>query len=385
LLIGGRDADTGALEIVRAHGGSAVHQLLKVRLFYALPYLFTGLRMAAPAAVLGAVVAEYLGGDKGIGVAMVYSQQSLDVTRTWALALYTALLAGLVYALLSLIERWATPWAREAPSTTLPSAGQEGGPVRRALTGAGYAVLSVGLVLALWQTGIMASGLDPYFAKTPADVWSYLVTEAGAAANRSELLSAMGTTLEHTAVGLVIGIAAALLVAALVTVYAPAATLFMPVAVTLRTVPMVAMTPLIALVFGRGLLTVAVIAGLVTFFPVFVAVVDAMRGAPASACDVVAVYGAGPLAQFRRVRLPYALPAFLGATRVAAPTALLGALLAEWLATGDGIGTLMLRAGTVAAYDRLWASVALVTAVSFILYGIASLCESLSLRFLRGH
>lgn len=54
----------------------------------------------------------------------------------------------------------------------------------------------------------------------------------------------------------------------------------------------------------------------------------------------------------------------------------MGALLAEWLATGDGIGFLMLRASTTANYDRLWSAVVLVTAVSLLAYALAAAAEN---------
>ena len=67
---------------------------------------------------------------------------------------------------------------------------------------------------------------------------------------------------------------------------------FMPIAIVLRSVPLVAMTPLIILIFGRGLLGVTVIAGIVTFFPVLVNVSLALRSAPQAAIDLCHAYGA---------------------------------------------------------------------------------------------
>jgi sulfonate transport system permease protein len=61
---------------------------------------------------------------------------------------------------------------------------------------------------------------------------------------------------------------------------------------------------------------------------------------------------------------------------VAAPLAILGALLAEWLATGDGIGNYMVTAKGTARYTAVWASVAVVTVVSVALYGVAATVES---------
>jgi sulfonate transport system permease protein len=370
VMLGFRSADTAGLDLVRAAGGGTWRQLRSVRLWAALPALFGGLRVAAPAAVLGAIIGEYLGGQKGLGVAMVYSQQNLDVTRTWGLALDAAALAGAVYGLTVLVERLVAPWAREGQANSLPSLSRTGSLARRALAAAGAGLASTVLILLLWQAVIKTSGLSPFFAKGPLDVWTYL------SENSDQVMGPLGTTLRNAALGYVAGTAAALLLASLVVSNRLAEAVLMPVAVVLRTVPLVAMTPLIALLFGRGVLTVVIIAGLVTVFPCLVMVVAGMRAAPGSAVDLVTTYGGGPLRVLVTVRLPYAMAAVFAAARVAAPTALLGALLAEWLATGTGLGFLMLRAGANAQYNLLWSAVVLVTAVSILAYASASAAES---------
>lgn len=116
-LLGLRSADAAALDMVRAYGGGRWAQLRRVRLAAALPATLAALRVAAPAALLGAVIGEYLGRvDTGLGVAMVVSQTQLDVPRTWAIALVSGAVAGGVYGLTALAERYALPWARQGAS-----------------------------------------------------------------------------------------------------------------------------------------------------------------------------------------------------------------------------------------------------------------------------
>lgn len=110
-LVGLRSADRTSLDLIRAYGGGSWTQLWKVRLRASLPSLFAGLRIAAPAAMLGAIVGEYLGAESGLGVAMINSQQSLAVERTWGIALVATALSGLAYALTALVGRLLTPWA----------------------------------------------------------------------------------------------------------------------------------------------------------------------------------------------------------------------------------------------------------------------------------
>ncbi len=111
MLIGLRSSDPTSLDLVHAYGGGAGKQLTKVRLRASLPSLFAALRIAAPAAVLGAIIGEYLGGDRGLGVAMINSEQALEVARTWGIALAATALAGIGYGITALVGRWLTPWA----------------------------------------------------------------------------------------------------------------------------------------------------------------------------------------------------------------------------------------------------------------------------------
>jgi ABC-type nitrate/sulfonate/bicarbonate transport system permease component len=112
MLVGLRSADATSLDLVRAYGGGRYHKLIKVQLRASLPSLFAALRIAAPAAVLGAIIGEYLGGDRGLGVTMINSEQSLDIARTWGIALAATAVGGLAFAVIALIGRLLTPWAK---------------------------------------------------------------------------------------------------------------------------------------------------------------------------------------------------------------------------------------------------------------------------------
>jgi ABC-type nitrate/sulfonate/bicarbonate transport system permease component len=111
MLLGLRSADKTALDVVYAYGGSPTKMLSKVRIRAALPSLFAALRIAAPAAILGAIIGEYLGGESGLGIAMIASETAVNIERTWAIALVATGLAGVAYGITALIGRWLTPWA----------------------------------------------------------------------------------------------------------------------------------------------------------------------------------------------------------------------------------------------------------------------------------
>ena len=112
-LTGVKSTDRRMLDVVSAYGGGAIQKLLKVQLLSALPSIFAAFKIAAPAAFLGAILGEYVGGpDVGFGPAMVNAQQSLEIARVWGVALVSGLIAGAGYALFSLLGKWATPWAK---------------------------------------------------------------------------------------------------------------------------------------------------------------------------------------------------------------------------------------------------------------------------------
>ncbi|MET9491691.1 ABC transporter permease subunit [Nocardia sp. NPDC006630] len=112
-VTGLRSADSTSLDLVRAYGGGRWQRMRQVQLISALPNTLAALKIAAPSAVLGAIIGEYLGGvDSGIGVALTAAQTSYNVPRTWGMALAAAALAGLGYAVVALVARLALPWTR---------------------------------------------------------------------------------------------------------------------------------------------------------------------------------------------------------------------------------------------------------------------------------
>jgi len=241
----------------------------------------------------------------------------------------------------------------------------------------GVIFVVVGLIL--WQVLVKISGVTPYIAKSPGDVYHFLFTDPDAAANRAVLNHAFWTTARDMAIGFVAGTLAALICANIFALRREVEQAAMPVAMILRTVPLVAMVPLIALIFGRGLMGVAVIAGIVTFFPTLVNVTLALRAIPPESFDLMHGYGATRIVTLRKVQFPGSMPALFASARIAAPLALTGALLAEWLATGKGAGYLMLTSSNQGNYNMMWASVVLVVVAAVILYSVISGVETLVL------
>ncbi|RKR75028.1 ABC transporter permease [Frondihabitans australicus] len=112
-ILGLRAASETQIDVIRAYGGGRMTQLFKVRLIAALPSILAALKLAAPAAFLGAVLGEYfvLGVDSGIGILLLAAQATGASVRLWAIALISAGVAGAAYFLIGRIGRLLTPWS----------------------------------------------------------------------------------------------------------------------------------------------------------------------------------------------------------------------------------------------------------------------------------
>jgi sulfonate transport system permease protein len=379
-LVGLRAASQASLDVVRVWGGGRISELRKARLRSALPHLFASMRIAGPAAVLGAILGEYLGGATGLGPAMIAAQQQLEIARTWALGFAATALAAVAYLVAAVLGRASSPWSTTQNADAVavaPAATRRGW--RMLLTPLSF-VASLGAVVFGWWALIKVFHLDPLVAKTPGQVWAYLFTDPDASANRSELVQAMRTTLGSAAVGYVAGTIVALLLVGAFVRWRPLELTLMPAAVVLQSVPLSVFTPIFLIMFGRGIVSSAFICGAVTFFPTLVMTLHGVRSVPTSILDVFDAHGASPTTKLRKAQLPAALPALLAAARVAVPRAVVGALLVEWLASGKGIGYLMLRSTTMFEYTKLWAAVVVCTFTMVVLYTVVTAIESLVLR-----
>ncbi len=236
-------------------------------------------------------------------------------------------------------------------------------------------LLSLAVVLVAWVAFLHLFAVSPLMGKGPLAVGHYLFGTAFSARNRAGLLGALAVTLGHAGIGFALGLGLGV-ASAILFVLSPAARRgLLPVAMILRSVPLVAMTPLIVLVFGRGAAAVGVIGAIIVFFPTVVNVTLGLRSLPPLSSDLIRVHGGGAWMTLRKVGLPSALPALFASIRLSLPAALVGALLAEWLATGDGLGYRMQRDITSFRSADLWSAVVLVTLCSLTLYTLAGLVE----------
>lgn len=241
------------------------------------------------------------------------------------------------------------------------------------------AALSLTAIIGIWIAFLHVFNVNSLVGKSPQQVWSYVFGAGDAAAHRSKLMHGLWQTLEDAGLGYAAGLAAGMLGALAFVLFRPIEQALLPVAIVVRSIPLVAMTPLIIFIFGRGVTGTAVIAGLVVFFPSLVTICFGLRSASRQATELSQVYGAGRWMIARKVMLPSSLPAVFASARISVPGAIVGAMVAEWLSTGRGLGYAMATDPNAFDYADLWASVAVLTLVSAVLYFALAAVEALAL------
>jgi len=374
-VIGLTQVDARAVDVVRAYGGGRFDILRLVQLRSALPAILGGLRVAAPNAVLGAILAEFGGGGRwGLGNYLLGSLGRGEPARLWGIGLVATAIAGLAYALFAVVSARITGATRAV--TVAPSAPPALG--RAARSAGAEAVLllaSIMLPFLLWWLLIEALDVPRLIAKSPWGVFEYLFLLDSSPNAQMRLAQALLQTLPITLVGMAAGLGGAFLLAISSRVFPQFTRAFMPVALFTQTMPLVALTPLLVLVFGRGFSVTLWITISVTFFPAFVTMAQGIALVPRAALDVPRAYGASAWKEMRLVSIPASLPYLFAAARLTAPRALLGVMIAEWLATGTGLGNLLNQSRGYLDYGMIWVVAFVSVLVSMVLYQIIVLAE----------
>jgi NitT/TauT family transport system permease protein len=222
------------------------------------------------------------------------------------------------------------------------------------------------LALGAWETLVRWYALPPYVLPGP------LLVAATLASDWPSLYPSLLVTLGITAAALV---GAAVLGGLIAVVFAQSAWIersFFPYAVVLQVTPIVAIAPLIIIWLQDVTLSLLACAWLVAFFPVVSNTTLGLRSVDHHLLDLFELYGASRAQVLWRLRLPAALPHFLGGLRISGGLALIGAVVAEFVAgTGgaqSGLAYRILEAGYTLQIPRMFAALALISAAGVALF-----------------
>ena len=228
-------------------------------------------------------------------------------------------------------------------------------------------------LLALWELVCRAGLVPTFMLPAPSQVVVALAEDAPL------LTTHAATTLVEALAGLAAGVALGFVLAVIMDRYEAVYLAFQPLITLSQTVPTIAIAPLLVLWLGYGLLPKVVLVALTTFFPVAVSLVTGFRSVDADQIELMRTMRASEAQIFMHVKLPAAADQFFSGLRISATYAIVSAVIAEWLGGFSGLGVYMTRVRKSFSYDRMFASIIVISALSLVLMRGVDVLERLSI------
>ena len=197
--------------------------------------------------------------------------------------------------------------------------------------------------------------------------------------NFSIMMKQAAVTLQETLYGLLIGIAIAFVIASLMDRFTIINKELYPVLVVTQTIPTIAIAPLLVLWMGFGMAPKITLVVITTFFPIAIELLNGFQSVDEDAINLMRSMGARRLQIFRIIKLPNATASFFSGLRISAAYAVVGAVVSEWLGGFEGLGVYMTRVKKAYAFDKMFAVIVFISAISLVLMGIVVLLEKISM------
>lgn len=230
-------------------------------------------------------------------------------------------------------------------------------------------IIAVSLLLIIWQLLCITELIPSYMLPSPIEVMQAFINELPL------LLENSAVTLQEAFVGLILGVSVGFFAAVLMDTFDILRKAFYPLLIITQTIPSVAIAPLLVLWFGYEMTPKIVLIVISTFFPVTVGLLDGFRSADKDAIGLLRSMGADRLQVFRYIKFPSALPQLFSGLRIAAAYSVVGAVISEWLGGFGGLGVYMTRVKKAFAFDKMFAVIFLISAISLALMAFVGFAE----------
>lgn len=236
-------------------------------------------------------------------------------------------------------------------------------------------MLGAASILLAWQYLLPLIGVPAYIVPTPTAIFGVFQRSFAL------LIDNLRPTLIEALAGFVIGNLAAVLLAVLFVHSRILQAAYFPIVLFFNTIPILALSPIIILIFGIGMTPKIVIAAVICFFPTLVNMIRGLDSASDNEHELFRVLSATRSEIFWSLRLPRALPMLFSSLRIASATAVIGAIVGEWIGSDKGLGALIIQATFNYQSDRLYAAIVLSSSLSIALFCIVVLIERRVIRY----
>ncbi|MDR0464215.1 MAG: ABC transporter permease [Treponema sp.] len=234
-------------------------------------------------------------------------------------------------------------------------------------------VIPIVSILLAWQILSVSGIVPPYMLPGPMQVINVLVSDF------SLLMTHLLYTLMEAAAGLALAVIAAFILAVVMDANRFIKQSITPILLLTQTMPVIAVAPLLILWMGYGLAPKITLVFLTCFFPVTIGLLGAFASADEDALRLLQSMGAKKWQLYRYIKIPQALGAFFSGLKIAASYSIIGAVIAEWLGGEAGLGVYMIRVRRSYSFDKMFAVILVVSALSLLLIKLVTLLEKKSM------
>lgn len=250
---------------------------------------------------------------------------------------------------------------------------------RSAASKIGPPLLVFVIFIGLWSLlAVTVYGDRHYLLPTPWDVLGSMWD------NRSDLLAASKITLTEAAAGFGLAILVGMVFAIVMSQAKVLERSLYPYAVMLQTVPIVAVAPVIVLWFGYNQKSVIVVSFMIAVFPILNNTLLGLLSTDRNQVDLFRLHKAGRISQFRKLRLPGAIPNIFAGLRVSAGLSVVGAIVGEFIigsgGSEGGLGVKVIYAQGKLDTNLLFAEVFAATLLGFLFFVLVTYLGSLLMR-----
>lgn len=222
-------------------------------------------------------------------------------------------------------------------------------------------VIVIVVLLLIWQVISMAGIIPKFMLPSPVEVGKAF------AGDFLLLMEHAKATLAEAFLGLFFGILLAFAAAVLMDHFPYVYKGLYPIIVLTQTIPTIAIAPLLVLWMGYEMAPKITLIVITTFFPITVGLLDGFQSADKDAIDLFKAMGASKMQIFRYMKLPGSLSHFFAGLRISAAYSIVGAVISEWLGGYYGLGVYMVRVKKSYSFDKMFAVIFLISAISLLL------------------
>ena len=236
-----------------------------------------------------------------------------------------------------------------------------------------WVILGFVVTIAVWQSIITIRDVPNYIVPPPGEVWESLRTDF------DTLWSNTKPTAIESVGGFLIGSLGAIILAVIFVHSRIMERMFLPIVIVIRTIPVVAMAPVLML--GNGLAPKIVIAALISFFPTLVNMVEGLQSVGSQSLELFRVLSASKWEVFWKLRIYKSLPFLFASLKIASTASVIGAIVAEWIGSDEGLGALIILATFNFRTSLLYATMVFASILALLLFAAIALLERLVVRW----